>query len=149
IRLENYKAKHRIPPKENCVTHDQEKGRFRETSFSTIVLIDVHSTSHLHLKLPERDTVIQDDGLAQSWQEVERLYCKMLSDPSLPNGLPSDHKLREFSPFPIPRPSIAMRNLAGVSWLPVGDALMNEKGERMSMNDVASIHIDHNGHQDS
>ncbi|QRM34806.1 hypothetical protein [Microvirga sp. VF16] len=118
ISLSDTQARHQIPSAEKTVELNTEKKAFLETSFCTIVLIDVHDTSHLKLKLPERDVLIQDEGLDLIWKTVEHLYCRMISNPAVVNGLPADHPLRGTSPYPIPRPSCVVSNLAGTRWMP-------------------------------
>jgi hypothetical protein len=102
ISLSDTQARHRIPSAEKMVELNTDKKEFVETSFCTIVLIDVHDTSYLKLKLPERDVLIQDEGLDLIWKTVEQLCCRMISNPAIVNGLPVDHPLRGTSPYPIP-----------------------------------------------
>jgi hypothetical protein len=68
ISLSDSQARHLIPSAERIVGLNTEKA-FVETSFCTIVLIDVHDTSYLKLKLPERDVLIQDEGLDLIWSD--------------------------------------------------------------------------------
>jgi hypothetical protein len=91
ISLSDTQARHRIPSAEKTVELNTEKKGFVETSFCTIVLIDVHDTSYLKLKLPERDVLIQHEGLDLIWKTVEQLCCRMISNPAIVNGLPADH----------------------------------------------------------
>ena len=104
ISLSDTQARHQIPSVEKTVELNTEKKAFVETSFCTIVLIDVHDASHLNLKLPERDVLIQDEGLDLIWRTVEQLSCRMISNPGIVNGLSADHSLRGTSPLSDPSP---------------------------------------------
>jgi hypothetical protein len=116
-----------------------EKKAFVETSFCTIVLIDVHDTSHLKLKLPERDVLIQGEGLDLIWRTVEMLYCRMISNSAIVNGLPADHPLRATSPYPIPRPACVVSNLAGTRWMPVEGGLISADGNHLERYEIVSV----------
>jgi hypothetical protein len=142
ISLSDTQARHQIPAAEKTVELSPEKKAFVETSFCTIVLIDVHDTSHLKLKLPERDVLIQDEGLDLIWKTVELLYCRMVSDPAVVNGLPADHPLRGTSPYPIPRPSCVVSNLAGTRWMPVDGGLISADGDRLERHEIVSVALD-------
>lgn len=139
ISLSDTQARHQIPAAEKTVELNTEKKAFVETSFCTIVLIDVHDTSHLKLKLPERDVLIQDEGLDLLWRTVEQLYCRMVSNPGIVNGLPADHSLRGTSPYPIPRPSCVVSNLAGTCWMPIDGGLISADGDRLERHEIVSV----------
>ncbi|WP_114947270.1 hypothetical protein [Microvirga calopogonii] len=142
ISLSDTQARHQIPAAEKTVELNTEKKAFVETSFCTIVLIDVHDTSRLKLKLPERDVLIQDEGLDLIWKAVELLYCRMISNPAIVNGLPADHPLRGTSPYPLPRPSCVVSNLAGTSWMPVDGGLIAADGDRLERHEIVSVTLD-------
>jgi hypothetical protein len=142
ISLSDTQARHQIPAAEKTVELNTEKRAFVETSFCTIVLIDVHDTSRLKLKLPERDVLIQDEGLNLIWKTVELLYCRMISNPAIINGLPADHPLRGTSPYPIPRPSCVVSNLAGTRWMPVDGGLIGADGDRLERHEIVSVALD-------
>jgi hypothetical protein len=149
ISLSDTQARHRIPAAEKTVELSTEKKAFLETSFCTIVLIDVHDTSHLKLKLPERDVLIQDEGLDLIWKTVELLYCRMIASPAIVNGLPADHPLRGTSPYPIPRPSCVVSNLAGTRWMPVDGGLVSADGDRLERHEIVSVALESYGVQES
>jgi hypothetical protein len=148
ISLEDHRAGHRIPDVEKTVTLDEEKKLFNEASFCTMVLIDVHDTSRLKLKLPERDVLIQNDGLEEIWKTIDLLYCKMLSNPDLVNGLSAHHPLHTFSPYPIPRPSASVANMAGTRWMPKGNGLISAEGDRLELHEIVSLSLESYGVQD-
>ncbi|SCZ00059.1 ATP-binding protein [Microvirga guangxiensis] len=52
IGLSDAQAQNQIPSVERTVVLDAEKKAFIDTSYATIVLIDVHDTTHLKLRLP-------------------------------------------------------------------------------------------------
>jgi hypothetical protein len=149
ISLSDTQARHQIPSVEKTVELNTEKKAFVETSFCTIVLIDVHDTSHLKLKLPERDVLIHDEGLDLIWRTVEQLYCRMISNPGIVNGLPADHPLRGTSPYPIPRPSCVVSNLAGTRWMPVDGGLISADGDRLERHEIVSVALDSYSIQES
>lgn len=141
ISLSDTQARHQIPAAEKTVELNTEKA-FVETNFCTIVLIDVHDTSRLKLKLPERDVLIQDEGLDLIWKAVELLYCRMISNPAIVNGLPADHPLRGTSPYPIPRPSCVVSNLASTRWMPFNGGLISAEGDRLERHEIVSVALD-------
>jgi hypothetical protein len=149
ISLSDSQARHQVPSAEKTVELNTEKRAFVETSFCTIVLIDVHDTSHLKLKLPERDVLIQDEGLDLIWRTVELLYCRMISDPAIVNGLPADHSLRAKSPYPIPRPACVVSNLAGTRWMPLDGGLITADGDRLERHEIVSVALDSYSIQES
>jgi hypothetical protein len=149
ISLSDTQARHQIPAAEKTVELSTEKKAFVETSFCTIVLIELHDTSHLKLKLPERDVLIQDEGLDLIWRTVEQLYCRMISNPGIVNGLPADHPLRGTSPYPIPRPSCVVSNLAGTRWMPVDGGLISADGDRLERHEIVSVALDSYSIQES
>jgi hypothetical protein len=149
ISLSDTQARHQIPAAEKTVELNTEKKAFVETSFCTIVLIDVHDTSNLKLKLPERDVLIQDEGLDLIWRTVELLYCRMISNPAIINGLPADHPLRGTSPYPIPRPSCVVSNLAGTRWMPVDGGLITADGDRLERHEIVSVALESYAIQES
>jgi hypothetical protein len=149
ISLSDTQARHQIPAAEKTVELSTEKRAFVETSFCTIVLIDVHDTGHLKLKLPERDVLIQDEGLDLIWKIVELLYCRMISNPAIVNGLPADHPLRGTSPYQILRPSCVVSNLAGTRWMPVDSGLITADGDRLERHEIVSVTLESYGIQES
>jgi len=148
ISLSDHSVGHSIPKVEKTVALDIEKKAFREAMFSTFVLIDVHDTSRLKLKLPERDVLIQDEGLEAIWTAINHLYCKMVSDPHLVNGLACDHPLRKTSPYPIPAPAVSVSNLAGTRWIPQDGGLISAAGDRLELHDIVGVAVDTYGSQE-
>jgi hypothetical protein len=109
----------------------------------------VHDTSHLNLKLAERDVLIQDEGLDLIWRTVELLHCRMISNPAIVNGLPADHPLRGTPPYPIPRPSCVVSNLAGTRWMPVDAGLITADGDRLERHEIVGVALESYGVQES
>jgi hypothetical protein len=149
ISLSDTQARYQIPTAEKTVELSTEKKAFIETSFCTIVLIDVHDTSHLKLKLPERDVLIQDEDLDLIWRTVEQLCCRILSNAAMVNGLPADHPLLGTSPYPIPRPSCVGSNRAGTRWMPVESGLISADGDRLERHEIVSAALESYGVQQS
>jgi hypothetical protein len=73
----------------------------------------------------------------------------MISNPGIVNGLPADHPLRGTSPYPIPRPSCVVSNLAGTRWMPIDGGLISADGDRLERHEIVSVALDSYSIQES
>lgn len=72
--------------------------------FNTRILIDVRDTSCLALQLPERNQVVQNDGLEAILETVREMQREILRRPGVLNGLALTHRLRQDGGADLPLP---------------------------------------------
>lgn len=72
--------------------------------YNTRVLIDVRDTSCLTLQLPERNQVVQNDGLAMIEETVREMQREILRRPGVLNGIALGHRLRKDAGADLPLP---------------------------------------------
>lgn len=96
--------------------------------YATVALIDVQTSVHLKLQLPQRDAVIETPFLNQIPHILDQLYVKLLHRPGLPNGLPLGHDIRarhDGKTLPAPRARVVGND--GAAYLSTPTGLHNPK----------------------
>lgn len=97
----------KIPKSENIAALD-ERGNVISHTLHNLILVDVHDTSHLKLQLPQRQALIENEGLESIRDMVCRAYASLLLQEGVANGLDIKHRIRtRFANIPAPRLSIA------------------------------------------
>jgi hypothetical protein len=61
----------------------------------------------------------------------------------------SAHALRQTSPYPFPRPSCVVSNLAGTHWMPINGGLITADGHRLERHEIVSVALDSYSIQES
>lgn len=133
-----------VPETEKIASIDKE-GKVRETAVRNLILIDVHDTSCLKLQLPQRQALIEGDGLSTVQNLVKQAYVTLLLQDGVTNGLPMDHKIRAANPI-IPRPSLIVAALSGEQYISEPGLLRNGRttvplSEAFAMEDDALVEI--------
>lgn len=120
----------------------------RSMSMGTRVLIDVQDTSCLKLQLPERNHLIENDGLQLVLDTVRDMQREILRRPGVANGLPMNHPLR-VGAADLPAPQIALNNAIahredynGPVAMSRDGAIVYEDGTRAEPSSVISANLD-------
>ncbi len=120
----------------------------RSRDVTTAVLVDVHDTSVLTLQLPQRSTVIEDEGFAKICAVARELMQDILLTPGVSNGVPMDSPLREGRGAGIVPPSVALpsafctdNTYVETRYVSDGDGLINTAGERLPLSDVLAADL--------
>jgi hypothetical protein len=107
------------------------------------VLVDVHDASTLKLQLPQRSSILKDEGFATICTAARELHQDILLTPDLKNGVPMTSVLRQGRGAAIPRPSVAVasglqteNDYVPTEFVSHGDALLRSDGTVVPLSEV-------------
>lgn len=143
-------------------TMDERYKSIHEQTFGARIFIDVHDTSILKLRLPDRSAVIEDAGLDLIKKMARELYIRALAGEGCigdktwgrANGIPLSHSIRKDAKtlglaHKIPKPSIAIESPRAYryeggyelhnAWLSQRSGLINLDGELVDAATLISI----------
>jgi hypothetical protein len=118
-------------PEVEKIASIKASGRVEEQSVYNSITIDVHDTSCLKLQLPQRQALIDNDGLKSVHALIEKAYVALLAKEGVSNGLPMDAALRKRYPA-IPRPAVCVKAING-------DAYISETGQLRNATNVVPV----------
>lgn len=111
-----------IPQSEKIASLD-DRGNVLEEAILNIVLVDVQDTSSLKLQLPQRQALIESEGLVAIRDMVRQAYAALLLQDGIANGLDITHPLRKrFADIPAPRLSVT--SIDGERFISMADELV-------------------------
>lgn len=109
-------------PKNEKIASLNDRGNVVEESIHNLVLVDVHDTSHLKLQLPQRQALIENEGLDIVRAMAVRAYVSLLQREGVANGLPMNHTLRSMDDN-IPAPRVAVSAIDGERYISMDNEL--------------------------
>lgn len=115
-----------IPKSEEIASLDK-RGNVEEHKIYNVVLVDVHDTSSLRLQLPQRQALIENEGLSLVRELTRRAYISLLQREGVANGLPMNDRLRT-QVKNIPAPRVAVSAIDGERYVAVGNELRGRSG---------------------
>ncbi|PZR81433.1 MAG: hypothetical protein DI537_38225 [Stutzerimonas stutzeri] len=110
-----------IPPSEKIAAFD-DRGNVVDGFIYNLILIDVHDTTNLKLQLPQRQALIENDGLRTVREMVTEAYASLLRRGEMANGLSITDPLRATYPS-IPAPRVVVAAIDGQRFISMADEL--------------------------